>query len=48
MSWQDLGDGSSGDDVSDRNRIQLEVRILEALGDHGGLRPCAGRPSRPH
>ena len=33
MSWKGLGDGSSGSDVSDRNRIQLEVRILEALGD---------------
>jgi hypothetical protein len=34
MSGKDLGDGSSGSDLSDRNRIQLEVRILEALGDH--------------
>jgi hypothetical protein len=34
MSWKDLGDGSGGYDLSDRNRIRLEIRILEALGDH--------------
>ena len=34
MGWQDLGDGTGGRDLRDLARIQLEVRILEAMGDH--------------
>ena len=34
MGWQDIGDGTVGRDLRDLARIQLEVRILEAMGDH--------------
>ena len=33
MTWHDMGDGSGGQDRSARQRIALEVRILEAIGD---------------
>ena len=34
MRWQDLGDGTGGRDLSDLAQVQLEVRILQAMGDH--------------
>jgi hypothetical protein len=33
MTWHDIGDGSGGHDPSARQRVDLEVRILEAIGD---------------
>lgn len=32
MDWQDIADATSGTDLSDRNRIRLEIRILTSLG----------------
>ena len=37
---------AGGSDVSDRNRIELEVRILEAWVITRRLRHCAGRLSK--
>lgn len=33
MHWHDLADATSGADLSDRDRVRLEIRILDALGD---------------
>src|SRR4051812_35607566 len=33
MTWEDVGDGTAGHDRCDRDRVRLEIRILEALGD---------------
>jgi hypothetical protein len=33
MSWEDIGDETAGHDRADRDRVRLEIRILEALGD---------------
>src|SRR5829696_8952461 len=36
MSWEDIGDGTAGHDRSHPDRVRLEIRILEALGDAEG------------
>jgi len=36
MSWEDIGDETAGHDRADRDRVRLEIRILEALGDAEG------------
>ena len=33
MTFEDIGDGTAGHDRADRNRVRVEIRILEALGD---------------
>ena len=33
MHWHDVADATSGADLSDRNRLRLEIRVLDALGD---------------
>lgn len=33
MTWQDLGDDTPGHDRANHERVRLEIRILDALGD---------------